>query len=115
MAKNSVRTKLECSEESTACYDSSNRPIGMAIATPARGPQGSFEGPGLDGGLNGQNLDGRAPPLSPCEVTFAEEEPWMFMAADDQDWEVCEASYTLIELQWSRSWLAVSDSSAGAT
>jgi hypothetical protein len=102
MAKNSVQTKLECGKESMACCDSSNRQVEMALSTPAVRFQGGFEGLGLDGGLNGQNLDGRAPPLSPCEVTFAEEEPWMFMAADDHDWEACQASHALIELQWSK-------------
>jgi hypothetical protein len=102
MAKNSVQTKLECGEESMACYDSHNRQVEIAIATPGAGPQGGFEGSGPDGGLNGQNLDGRAPPHSPCEVTFAEEELWMFMAADDHDWEACQASHALIELQWSK-------------
>jgi hypothetical protein len=111
VTKNQVRTKLECSEESMVCYDSSNRRVEMAIATPGEGPQGGFDGPDL----NGQNLDGRAPSLPSCDVTFAEEESWMFMAPDDHDWEVCEASHALIELQWSRWRLAVSDSSAAAT
>jgi hypothetical protein len=96
--KNSVQTKLECGEESMSCYDSNNRQVETAVATPGADPQGGLEGPDP----NGQNLDGRAPPLPSCEVTFAEEEPWMFWDPDDHDWEACQASHTLIEEQWSK-------------
>jgi hypothetical protein len=79
-AKNLVQTKLECGEESVVCPDFSNRLSGIAIVASGGGLQSRFEGPDSNGqslsdqGLDRQHLDGRAPPVPPCDVKFAEEE-----------------------------------------
>jgi len=106
--KNLVQTKLEYDEESITCQDSGNPWVEMAFALGGGGLQGGFGGVGLEGGLNAQSLDGRAPP-SLCELTFDDEEPWMFMDLDDSVWEVVSASRALIELQWGKWRQAVNE------
>ncbi len=114
--KNLVQTKLECAEESVTCQDSGNTwsqrsheaviaPFDDVGATLVVGPDWAGTRPGTRLAPTDTAL-----PSSSCEVTFAEEEPWMFMDPDDDDSEVLEASRALIELQWKRWRQAVSKS-----
>ncbi len=114
--KNLVQTKLECAEESIACQDSGN-PWSQRSHEAVIGPFDDVRatlvvGPDWAGTRSGTGLapTATAPPPSSCYVTFAEEEPWMFMDPDDDDSEVLEASHALIELQWSKWRQAIAES-----
>jgi len=102
--KNLVQTKLECAAQSITCQDSAN-PWGQgspeAVIAPLDDVGATLVvGPDWEGTRPGSVPTATAPPSS-CDVTFAEEEPWI-MDPDDDESEVLEASQALIEVQWSK-------------
>jgi hypothetical protein len=93
LAKNQVRTKLECSQESAACHDLRETPIGAVIE-----PSAVCFG---DGSAAAAFCRARTE-LLPHDNALAADDSSDFMGFGDGDVEIRQALHPLIALQWAK-------------